>query len=269
MALRLEQQSSFCIENAYQKETGPEPLFEALSEIVYALRNFDAEIAQAISGHIESRVVLERMATGSIRAWFASQLKDIDDESIRHLNWKDILGGLLVKAKYRLIKLLEKKESLSPEDVAALQNELSELLRKSELKAIASYGAVSQRVIVHSYVRTARAVGQLGADDNVKFICQYGEALIGHHAHISDAMIEELLVSKREVSECDICLKVKKPDYLGDSKWVLQLDGRLIDAKLEDQVWLKDFRNRRIPLQPGDSLKARLRTELRFDKEGV
>ncbi len=65
-------------------------------------------------------------------------------------------------------------------------------------------------------------------------------------------------------------LKVKKPDFLGDSKWEFVHESA-IEAKLLDDQWLAKFRNNEIPLQPGSALRVLMHVEVEYgyDKELV
>jgi len=56
-------------------------------------------------------------------------------------------------------------------------------------------------------------------------------------------------------------VKVKKPDYLGTSKWIFKHSGHPIDAKILDKEWLDQFQTKTVSVQPGDSLRAVVREE--------
>jgi hypothetical protein len=56
-------------------------------------------------------------------------------------------------------------------------------------------------------------------------------------------------------------LAVKKPDYLGDSKWDLRHGKRPISAKIEDTAWLKRFQSREVDVRPGDALRCEVQIE--------
>lgn len=49
---------------------------------------------------------------------------------------------------------------------------------------------------------------------------------------------------------------IKKPDYLGRSKWVFKYNGHSIEAKFEGEKWLQKFQNNEETLNPGDSLRV-------------
>jgi hypothetical protein len=59
-------------------------------------------------------------------------------------------------------------------------------------------------------------------------------------------------------------LAVKKPDYLGSSKWDFRLGGRTISAKITDEAFLRRFQSRDVDIRPGDSLRCMVASELRY-----
>jgi hypothetical protein len=262
-------EDAFCITIDYQKDSNPSVIFQTLSELIAAFQDFDSEVARTISAKIESSVVLEEVGTGSIRAWFAAKLKDTDDEAIKKCDYKAIIGKLLVNVKYWLLNLLEDKETLDQGKIEAVQNKINELIEETQIKHLAAYRKVSQQAIVQTYVRTASSISCLTQNDKVVFSSIYGEVRLERQTHISEEIIENLIVAKSDTSESDVFLKVKKPDYLGESRWSFYLDSHPIEAKIEDEGWLNDFRNRKVLLRPGDSLYTRLKVEMRYDAEGV
>ncbi len=66
-------------------------------------------------------------------------------------------------------------------------------------------------------------------------------------------------------------LIVKKPDYLGQSKWDLRYGKKAITAKINDDVWLANFQNRTEDVRPGDALDCIVEIEIGygFDNEPI
>ncbi|MDO9312640.1 MAG: hypothetical protein Q7T85_13280 [Nitrosomonas sp.] len=62
-------------------------------------------------------------------------------------------------------------------------------------------------------------------------------------------------------------IKVKKPDYLGQSMWGFVYDGKFIEAKITHNEWLYEFQSRRLSVNPGDSLKVTLYEEISYGYE--
>ena len=59
-------------------------------------------------------------------------------------------------------------------------------------------------------------------------------------------------------------IQVKKPDYLGNSKWSFVLD-KGFEAKIEDTSWLERFQRNEISIPAGSFLEVILRTEIELD----
>lgn len=66
-------------------------------------------------------------------------------------------------------------------------------------------------------------------------------------------------------------LKVKKPDFLGNSQWEFKHDNRIITARILDDQWLESFRNGQVVIKPGDAIRANVLIEVNYgyDREVV
>ena len=60
-------------------------------------------------------------------------------------------------------------------------------------------------------------------------------------------------------------LKIKKPDYLGDSKWQFKHGKKTMEMKILDDAWLNRFRMKQVTIAPGDSLRAIVKSEVKYD----
>jgi hypothetical protein len=112
------------------------------------------------------------------------------------------------------------------------------------------------------------AVAGLEPGDHVVYVSSIDETPLDTSLRVSSDEIERLLTEEVLVSESEHLLLVKRPDYLGNSRWEFRLGDRSIEAKLLDNAWLEDFRAGRIPLHPGDALRALVRTEVYRGFEG-
>ena len=82
--------------------------------------------------------------------------------------------------------------------------------------------------------------------------------------------IEELAIRETEVaSASSMVFIVKKPDYLGESRWDLRHGRRNVSVKIEDVKWLAEFQGRKLDIRPGDALRCKARIEMAygFDNE--
>jgi hypothetical protein len=88
---------------------------------------------------------------------------------------------------------------------------------------------------------------------------------------VAPGAIDDLLVKDQVASETPMILRVKKPDFIGSSMWDFIFDGRTLSVRVNDADWLTAFRSGGVILQPGDSLRALVRSTVRygFDNEVV
>jgi len=59
-------------------------------------------------------------------------------------------------------------------------------------------------------------------------------------------------------------LKVKRPDYLGESRWDFKFGDHPFHAKILHVDWLADFQARKIDVRPGDALRAMVRQTINY-----
>ena len=81
-------------------------------------------------------------------------------------------------------------------------------------------------------------------------------------------MFADLITRETITNRDTMILKVKKPDFLGESMWEFKHENRTIEAKFLDISWLQKFRERSIVIQPGDAIKALVETEVKYSYEG-
>jgi translation initiation factor IF-1 len=68
--------------------------------------------------------------------------------------------------------------------------------------------------------------------------------------------IKKEMVKKIEEVPIHQILKIKIADFLGKSRWKFKLvDGKTIDAKIEDKTWLNLFHSKQVKIGSGDSIE--------------
>jgi hypothetical protein len=271
--MTYELKSDFCIEIDFERGSSEKPsrVFEAMAGLIEGMQSLDISLAQAIDVSIRPELVLEEIEVGSIKSWLRSRIIEIDDEALKKLDYKKIIGDYLVKAKYRILERLKDKDSLNDPNVKELQRELQKLLEETRVRKMPSYGVVRHKVLTEFWIKTSESTAVLGERDVARYISTPGQILLPKGSVLSEEMKEEMLTQEISTSETTLILKVKKPDYLGQSKWLFHDVGRSIEASIEDKEWLESFQNREIIVRPGDSLKVRLNTEVKkgYDKEDI
>ncbi len=99
---------------------------------------------------------------------------------------------------------------------------------------------------------------------DIKYVINYGEVRISHSQHVHDDLIREILTKEILTSENVRIVKIKKPDFLGNSQWVLKYSGHSINATIADMDWLLHFQDGQTDVKPGDSLRVRMRQQVYY-----
>jgi hypothetical protein len=64
-----------------------------------------------------------------------------------------------------------------------------------------------------------------------------------------------------------LILKIKKPDYLGDSKWEMKHGNNKLLCKIDDATWLEKFKSKKVFAFPGDSLHCIIQVLNEYDSK--
>ena len=109
---------------------------------------------------------------------------------------------------------------------------------------------------------------QLASGDRALLVSGDVKSLVPFAFRLTDSQIERLLTKAVTEATNDLVLVVKRPDYLGSSRWKFRLGDHPIEAKITDEAWLRRFQAGLIPLRPGDALVAKVLTAISHGFEG-
>ena len=260
----------YLIEVHFKKRTArPERIFQTMSGLISSFQQIDVDLARSVSVQIDPIVILEDIEIGSLRAKLGTLLKSVDDEALKSMNWKSIVGNYLVQGKRRIVEFLDDKDRVeSGEQVKRLGEDLKSLAESTELLRIPIYRPVPQGRILSNLKKMGDVVAELEARDRAVFGAGGQSREINPAFRVLEEAVESILTKEVITSEIEMILKIKKPDYLGNSMWDFRHGDYVIHAKILDTEWLHSFQNRHIVLRPGDSMRARVRTEVRYDDHG-
>lgn len=241
----------------------PSRVFRTMSEIIDSFFEIDKGLLEYFTVEIESKFLLEDIQSGSLRAIVKTIVSSVDDEALKELDWKKFVGSFLVKAKHKILKKLEdKKEINTIDEVNEIEGEILELAQKTDVQKLPTYSPGSIQKLLGNISSLSNATKSLLPEDEIYYISSEGQVSINKEFNISSEAIQALLTHKVIKSEAELVLRIKKPDYLGQSMWDLHYNGKTIQVKILDWGWLHKFHSRQIDLRPGDSLKAKVEVEL-------
>jgi len=256
--------ADFAFEIDFVKGVGPASrVFAATHEFIKACEALDAELVQSIDSAIETVLVLEDIQEGSIKTWLRNALSAVDDDGLKTLDWKPLVGKYLVRAKYVILQFLD--DDSGPRSLPDLREELRRIASESDVRYLPDYAPPSPTALV-SALRQFQAVKDHLVDGDRATLLSQHPSIPPYEFNLKVRMdvehIEELAVARTITQpEVEMILPVKKPDYLGSSMWGLRHGKRNIEAKIQDEAWLRRFQNREVDVRPGDALQCKVATE--------
>lgn len=256
--------ADFAFEIDFQRGVGPASrVFAATHDFIKACEALDAELVQSIDSSIETVLVLEDIQVGSIKTWLRSLLLATEDDALKTLDWRPQVGKYLVRAKYAVLRFTD--DESSTRSLPDLREEIRQIAAETDVRHLSDYAPPSPRALVNAIRDFQGVKDRLVEGDRARFISDVEGASdweFNLTLRIPVESIEDLAVARTiEVPSSEMILPVKKPDYLGDSKWSLRHGKRNVDAKIEDQAWLRRFQKRLEDVRPGDALRCRVRLE--------
>lgn len=246
----------------------PAQVFHAMGELIELMKKLDDALIDSLPYQISNKIILESVATGSIIAKLHTVLENIDDEALKELNIKKVIGAFLVKGKHELLKLLSEKEGIETTDDFDMITSSIEEVGNKELKEIGIEPNISKEKLLEALNTMSELIKRLGEEEKAIYISSEGAVVINKDFSLSKEKIEELLTEKTTSSITKEIVTVKKPDYLGTSKWELYFPQFLKCqfVKIEDKKWLGRFQSGDIDLRPGDSVEATIESRAHIDE---
>jgi hypothetical protein len=251
----------------------PDPgrVFRSLAELIDAFTSIDRDLARAVSMSVHAEVLLERVEAGSVRAFIRTVLQQLDDDALKNLEWRPLVGQYLVRAKHAMLRKLEDKDKISSRtEIIELQEEIAALAPPVPQELLPP-GTVPPARLLADIQLISIAVSELRPEDSAALVSAVDATPIEKRIRVSNEDIVQLLTQETTSSEAPMMLLVKKPDYLGQSKWDFKHGDHALEARILDAEWLARFQDGQIDLKPGDALHPIVRstTAIGFDGEIV
>lgn len=243
-------------------------VFLATHDFIKACEALDDELVRSIDSNIETVLVLEDIQAGSIKTWLRNTLAATEDDALKTLDWRPLVGKYLVRAKYAVIRWID--DDSVPRSLPDLRREIQQIAVETDVRHLPDYTAPSPGALVQAIQDFQAVKDRLVPGDRATMLTRDGDIEFNLSVSLPIEDIEALAVATTITNPpAEMILPVKKPDYLGDSKWELRHGRRNISAKIEHQDWLRQFQNRQVDVRPGDALRCTVQIEnlYGFDNE--
>lgn len=250
-------------------EGDPARVFKAMSGLVDSFQELDRHLASSIDASLETQLLLEDVERGSLKARFGNFIEGIPDEALKDGDWKKLAGHFLLRSKYKILEWCSDRDEISDRlSVDALEGELLVLAEESNIKQLPAYAPIRAETLLSDIQNVQNSLVPLISEDKAIYSADQGIIEFNRDLIVSEEVVRDVLTREVVKTSSKRILKVKKPDYLGQSMWGFVHDGRAIDAKVTDQDWLLQFQNRGVDVKPGDSIRAMLYEEISYGYEG-
>lgn len=246
-------------------EGDPSRVFRSMAGLIEAFQQIDNHLAQMLGASVRTSLVLDDIETASLKSRLSTIIEAIPDELLRQGEIKKLVGHFLLLGKHMILDWCgERKEISDRKDVKRLEFDLMKLARDTDIKVIPAYAPINTPTLLSDISAINDAIVPLEKSDQATFASQEGKSRFNPDLVVSGEVIREIVTRQRLENTGERILKVKKPDYLGSSKWAFKYGTHTIEAKICDEDWLKNFHDGLVKLEPGDSLRVTLHEEVSY-----
>jgi hypothetical protein len=267
---QMDTASTFELKIAFEKHSErPSRVFESMARMIDSLQLIDRDLLTPFDLRAQTYLILEDIKIGSLRTVLTTMLRSLDDESLKSGDWKKIVGNYLVKSKYQILHFLEDKKQITERgEIEDLASDIHKLAVETDVKKLPAYKPVPLSLLLRDIQQITVSLQPLNLSDTATFQARNREIHFNQNFQYHQEAVEALLTKETKTSERPERLKVKKPDYLGESMWEFVFQGRVIMAKIVDHNWLLSFQSRKIDVRPGDALSVLLQTQINYGFQG-
>lgn len=248
-----------------EKLDKPQRVFDALSKLIEGFEKLDSAFLKTLDPDIKSRFVLQEVKSGSVKAYFKTILEGIDDKTLKSGTWAGIAGATLCSVKNVTIDHMNKgiktKRSLS--------NLAENLRQEAELSKAGSklvYNAIPLEDLGEIILDISEAKSQLAESDKIYISSNNTRKKLNFKNPFTEKDLERIFNGKlKKQPTVKTTLIVKKPDYLGNTRWECKFGTKNLLVRIDDKKWLSDFQSRKFDLRPGDALSCEIVLEYYYD----
>lgn len=247
----------------------PARVFAIASELVAAFESFDRTILRSVDSGIETTFILEDVQRSSLKVVLKNLLTMADDDAIKSLDWKPIVGNFLLRAKYAALRWCDQDPEVGgAPSLSDLTEEVERLARETDVRHLPDYAPVNRSRMTQSLEGFQRAKRHFRSNEQLTVTLGRDEYEVQTNRTWSPSEFEEIVGEQELENEVDLVLVIRKVDFLGKSKWHFKHGKRTIEVHVRDVEWLDEFHGGMYALKPGDALKVRVRFIYKYGSNG-
>jgi hypothetical protein len=243
----------------------PSRIFSTMTSLIQTFQSIDSDLAKTIDSSISPVLLLEDVDSGSLKTYLRNILTSIDDNAIKDFDWKKLVGAYLYKAKYKILEFIDENPTIDErKQIESLQKDLLFLAEETNVRGLPGYAPIPTDRLLNGIKKLSSSTSNLAEEDTVEYTTKDGTIRFNKDFKYDAEKIETLLTREILSSTNEMVLKVKKPDYLGESMWDFKHGDHPIQAKITHSEWLTEFQSRSFDLRPGDSIRAMVQVQVSY-----
>lgn len=245
-------------------------VFDIAAELIRAFEDLDRVLITSIDSKISTQLVLEDLEKSSVKIFLRNILKHLDDQALKKLDWKPLIGQYLVKGKHAALEWLDR--DIAESDSAGIED-LTEKMRclaeETDVRHLPDYPQLNPTRIAQPLDQLQRVKSQFKDGEKLTITLGQDEYEVDTRKTWLPSEHMREVTGERELSnETDIILVIRKPDFLGKTQWQFRHGKTSFNAHITDEEWMKEFHSGEHSLKPGDALQARARFTNLYDENG-
>ena len=239
--------------------------FQIAADLIRALEGLDATLVNSVDSSIDTALIVEDLQKSSIKVFLRNVLEAVDDDGLKTMDWKPMVGRYLVKAKYAAIRWLDeerpKLEDLT-EKVAMLANDV-------DIHHIHAPAPPNPTRLLQSLDHLQTVKQSFRGGEGLTITLDESEYSVDlTRTWVPSEAVEAPPGEMELVAEQQTILVVRKPDMLGKTTWQFRIGKKNLTLPVEDEPWLSGYHAREVAILPGDALQVILKTVSKFSDRG-
>jgi hypothetical protein len=151
---------------SFVKDAGsPSRIFLAATDMIQALEEMDRVLIRSISSQIKPVMMLEDVEVGSLKIILKNVLTQADDEALKSLDRKPLVGQYLVKAKYLILKWAD--DGNPSKSLPDLRREIQSLAAKTDVRRLPDYAPVDPTALMDAVQKVQLSKQKLIKGDGI------------------------------------------------------------------------------------------------------
>jgi hypothetical protein len=251
-------QADFVLTIGFRKGEGsPQRIFQAADALIRAFQHLDQILCSSIDTHLEPMLLLEDIEAGSLRTWLRNALTATDDDALKKIDWRPAIGRYLVRAKYIYIEWANDPDP-GRASLVELAKRFGRIASETDVRQLPAYAPPAVIDLAETAKEIDAAKGYLLEGDSVSYeaVGEPPSTFDLSVMHSPDQLVDLSIKETVKFPPAPMTLIVRRPDYLGSSKWEFRHGRRSLSIRIDDAEWVCAFQARKVDVRPGDALRC-------------